>query len=111
MNQHLQITFDPDGTAQYVGGEQHAAAELLAGSIDDVEQRRASHVEPCNWFLRLAFHAVRLLADDASRLAAWTRGWPCLWRVNVVGGPTWRAYADRAEAIRDEIEWLENNRL
>lgn len=102
-NPTKQITFQPDGTAQYIGDQ-----TLLAGVV---RKRRASFVEPTNWLLRLAFHAVRSLVADDSHLAAWTRAWPCKWRVRVLGGPTFGCYANRAEAIRDEIRWLEENRL
>ena len=110
----MQITFRPDGTAEHVGD-----SDLLAGSVQSATKRRASNVEPHWWLLRLAFHLLRGLewlvnkieghADET--VTEWTREWPCLWRVRVVGGPTWGQYRSRAAAIRDEIEWLEANRL
>ena len=99
----MQITFHPDGTAQYIGDQ-----TLIAGVV---RKRRASHIEPTNWLLRLAFHAVRSLVADDSRLADWMRAWPCEWRVRVIAGPTFGRYSDRAAAILDEIRWLEENRL
>lgn len=97
--------------------DQTGRVEMIAGHGPDLSdqgeatKRRMSHVEPCCWPLRLAFHAIRMLVRDDSRAAAWTRGWGCLWRVNVIGGPTWGAYRDRAEAIAAEIKYLEQTRL
>lgn len=103
----MQITFKPDGTIQHVG-----ETDLLAGSIGQAKKHRASHILPSNWVLRWAFHAIRSIAEDDSALAGWTRRWPCLWQVNIVGGPVLpKLYSDRAEAIQDEIKWLEDNRL
>ncbi len=118
---NVQLTFRPDGTVEHIGDETAPAAALLAGSVATSTKRRASHVEPCNVLLRLAFHAVRFLDWFAAfveeplaaeqPLTKWTRSWPCLWRVRVVGGPTFGPYRDRAQAIADEVAWLEVNRL
>jgi hypothetical protein len=107
----MQITFHPDGTAEHVG-ETH----LLDGSVASRTKRRASHIEPLAPDLRVLFHLCRWIAGflkggEESWLAAWTRRWPCIWRVRIVDGPTLGCYADRQQAIRDEIEWLEKNRL
>ncbi len=102
----MQITFRPNGTAQHVGD-----SDLLAGSVAHATKRRASSIEPVNVALRVAFVAIRACCGDESRLAAWTRTWACCWRVRVFGGPTWGCYRNRAEAIRDEIHWLEEHRL
>ena len=102
----MQITFRPDGTAEHVGD-----SDLLAGSVQHATKRRASHVEPLAMDLRVLFHAVRMLVGDEHWLADWTRRWPCIWRVRIVGGPMLGCYRDRQQAIRDEIEWLEANRL
>lgn len=115
----IQITFNPDGTAEHLGDEHCAAAKLLPAAR---RTARASHIEPYRWPLRWAFHAVRglegLLARQdvlwakAGLLTALTRLWPCLWRVRVVGGPVLPGcYRDRDEAIAAEIRWLEQNRL
>ena len=92
--------------------------EMIAGHGPELSgegvavKRRASHVAPVNPLLRLAFHAIRCLVADESRLAGWTRRWRCQWRVAIVGGPvldgTWR---DRLEAIAAEIEWIEREQF
>ena len=73
--------------------------------------RRASHVEPDNFAYRVAFTVLRSLVSDKSRIAAWTRLWPCLWRVNTapVGGPILtERFTDRQKAIDAEIIFLNN---
>lgn len=101
------ITFRPNGTAQHVGD-----SDLLAGSVARATKQRASSIEPQNVLLRLAFHAIRGTVSDSSRLAAWTRTWACRWRVRIHGGPVLPGtFSDRAEAIRAEIAWLQENRL
>lgn len=89
----------------------------------EVITRRASHVEPATFWRRLAFSVLRRLFPDTSRVAAWTRTWSCLWRVNTspVGGPIltiWDAtgghvpsnrimtWADRQSAIDAEVQFL-----
>ena len=81
---------------------------------------RASHVEPYSLLPRLAFTALRYFVPDDSRIAAWTRGWDCSWRVNLspIGGPILRGYDyagdwimswdSRQDAIRAEIEAANN---
>ena len=95
--------------------------------LGNVVEKRASHVEPVNLFLRIVFHTLRSFAKDKNVIAEWTRRWPCRWRVNTkpVGGPvltlthvgwcfdkthahakdiaTWR---DRRAAIEAEVAFL-----
>jgi hypothetical protein len=69
--------------------------------------QRASHVEPDNSLLRWLFHFIRQRCTDTSGLAAFTRRWPCLWRVNIVNGPILKErWLDRESAISAEIEFL-----
>jgi hypothetical protein len=81
-------------------------------ALGSVTTRRASHVEPDSWLLRLAFHALRHFYGDKGRMSDFTRNWPCLWRVNTrpTGGPIlpgrWR---NRQEAIDAEVSWLGNH--
>ena len=93
----------------------------------EVITRRASHVEPAYFWQRVAFSVLRKLTPDTSRIAAWTRTWKCLWRVNTkpVGGPIlthghvhdypidkqwcWdiiALFVDRQEAIDAEVQFL-----
>lgn len=92
--------------------------EMIAGHGIDLSsegvsvKRRASHVEPVSIPLRLAFHLIRWSVADDSRLAAWTRGWRCLWRVAIVNGPILpEAWRDRTAAIAAEIEWIERHQF
>ena len=102
------INIDTDGTIELIASQD--AAEIM--QLGEATKRRASHVEPQALLLRAAFHAIRALCSDESRLAAFTRSWRCLWRVNIIGGPIlpgrWR---DRAEAIAAEVEWIEQNQF
>jgi hypothetical protein len=86
----------------------------------EVITRRASHVEPAPFWERQAFRLLRTLFPDTGRVAAWTRTWRCLWRVNTspVGGPILRGYdyagswvltwENRQDAIDAEIAFLNN---
>ena len=84
------------------------AAPRLEGAV----VRRASHVEPVSFVLRLIFHAVRSLVSDDSRVAAWSRLWPCLWRVDMApvgGGILPVHFSNRLAAIDAEVEALNNH--
>lgn len=101
----ITITIDENGDQVFLKGH---GADVFA-DVGTVTTQRASHVEPDSAVLRLVFHAVRSLVSDASRIAEWTRNWPCTWRVNTapVGGPIlagrWR---NRKVAIEAEVEFL-----
>jgi len=71
-------------------------------------RRRASRVEPVNWWLRVAFRLIRRRVADDSRLAAFTRRWRCRWRADLAlsGGPVLGPFGERADAIAAEVEWL-----
>jgi len=97
-----------DGSVDYIDLPD---ARELAGDLGAVTRSRASHIVPCSLLLRLAFRGLRSLVADESRLASWSRGWRCLWRVEIVGGPSFGAYADRAAAIAAEVDWLNSERL
>jgi len=48
--------------------------------------KRASHIHPSNFWLRLLFRLIRKLSSDDKRfhtLVEWTRKWKCLWRVDM----------------------------
>ncbi len=89
-------------------GDTAKARDLFGAYVGTVQQRRASHVEPINPALRLAFRALRWLGGDKGRVAAFTRSWGCQWRVDLApsGGGILEPFAARADAIAAEIEWL-----
>lgn len=93
-----------NGRAVFVASQALAEVE----SLGTCHKTRASHVEPINPFLRWCFHLIRRRVADESRLAAWTRRWPCLWRARIFGGPILEPFADRKAAIDAEVEWLES---
>ena len=103
----ITVTIDKDGDQVFLKGH---GAEIFA-EAGESRVRRASHVLPDGPFLRACFRAVRLFVSDTSTLAAWTRTWKCLWRVDTspIGGPIlccrWR---DREQAIQAEIQFLNN---
>lgn len=89
-----------DGTRAFIG--------------EDAVIRRASHVEPDNAALRVAFHALRHAFGDKGWMAGFTRLWPCLWRINTApigGGIFPQRYKDRQAAIDAEIAWLNHQFL
>lgn len=77
-------------------------------SLGDCARRRASHVEPVRWSLRLAFRLIRSVVSDESRVAGWTRKWRCLWGVDLSlsGGPALGPFVTREAAIAAEESWL-----
>lgn len=103
----VKIRINPDGTVVAVNSE---AARPFLEAIGEVRLKRASHVEPVNRPLRLFFHILRLLGENG-RVAAWTRKWGCLWRVDLglSHGPVLGPFKSRQQAIQSEVEWLNNN--
>jgi hypothetical protein len=101
-----EVTFIVDestGDAVYLVTE--AAANLNLGS----SPLRASHVEPVNPILRLAFHLLRQWLGDKGRMSEFTRSWKCAWRINTqpVGGPILDGvWYDRTKAIEAEVKFL-----
>ncbi len=80
-----------------------------APRIEGAVIRRASHVIPKNVYLRLTFRAIRKLVADDSRIAAWSRTWPCEWIVDmspVGGGILIQRFENREAAIDAEVEAL-----
>jgi hypothetical protein len=103
MTERRYIRFYPGGGVRKMAGERDSELHG-SGSV-----RRASHVEPVNWFLRWVFHLIRRRVDDKSRWAAWTRTWTCKWQARIFGGPLLGPFDERQKAIDTEIEWLTNN--
>jgi hypothetical protein len=105
MTRTVTMTIDENGDAIFLKG--HGGDAFLA--LGDVRTRRASHVEPNSWLLRVLFHAIRRNCTDSCKRAAFTRMWPCLWRINTapVGGPILcTLYRDRKQAIEAEVVFL-----
>ena len=85
------------------------AAKML--NLTDSPACRASHVYPANWLLRAAFVLIRSHCTDTSKLAAWSRTWPCLWQVDMApvgGGILPGRWTNRLTAIDAEVEALNN---
>ena len=101
----LTVTINEDGTLEYLKTD---SCDILL-ELGEVVTRRASHVEPADFWTRLWFHVVRRFVTDKSAVAAWTRGWSCMWRIDTspVGGPILPGrYKNRQEAIDAEIAFL-----
>lgn len=79
------------------------------------QRLRLSHVEPVSAVLRVLFHVLRR-AGDETFLAAWTRRWPCRWRVNFapLNGPVFfhdeasQPFRNRQEAVAFELRQVES---
>ncbi len=100
---NVVISIDKEGTATYLVNEH--TKDLFP---EATRPRRASHVEPVSLSLRVLFRALRRAFKDESRVAAWTRSWPCYWYVDMspVGGPKRGPFSNRAQAIEFEIQML-----
>src|ERR1035441_2263414 len=103
MNEQGAVTFIiGDGECTYLMPE-------AAPQIDGAVIRRASHVEPDNWLLRVIFHGLRRWLGDKGRMSDFTRSWKILWRVNMepVNGPILcTRYYYRKQAINAEVAAL-----
>lgn len=105
----VEISIAEDGTIQFLMSE--GAEVLLDG---DTVVRRASHVLPDSFFLRLCFRGLRFLFGEYGKMAAFTRTWPCAWTVDLspVGGPMLDdVWYNREDAIEAEVDWLTQNFL
>lgn len=105
--QPVTIRIKPDGTIRYLLTE---GADVFLTEKTIV--RRASHVEPVNPLLRVAFYGLRSIFGDKGRMTAFTRTWGCKWRVNLapIGGPVlFGFWLDRQDAIQAEINYLNAN--
>lgn len=100
-----QITIDPDGQIRLIDHDD------LGPEYGQVSRERASHVEPENRVLRGLFRLLRAHARDDGPVAAFTRRWPCRWRVTIIGGPSFGPFRARATAIDAEIAWINEHRL
>lgn len=102
--ERLTIVIGEDGIVTCIDS---AASRVVMESLGVTTTRRASHVEPDNEVLRWVFHFIRERVADDSALAAWTRGWRCLWRIRLVetfgGNILPERFRDRDEAIAHEV--------
>ena len=94
----ITVTIDESGDLTFLNVPENDIFMELGETIT----RRASHIMPQAFWPRLAFTAIRYFVHDDSRIAAWTRGWACLWRVDTspVGGwvLTWGDVWDELDA-------------
>ena len=100
------IAVNPAGVITFVSDD------LFAGLVacGDATICRASHVEPVNGFKRTLFMILRGCVGDTGPIAQWSRSWCGSWRVDLApsGGPILGPFANRQEAIRREVDWLNN---
>ena len=107
----ITITIDESGNLKMLETAMAEPFKVLGTAVT----KRASFVEPYDFWPRVAFTVLRKLVSDDSRIADWTRRWNCFWRVNTkpVGGSILRdQYGNiatwwiREDAIVAEIEFL-----
>lgn len=89
----------------------YLVTEAAIGAFPDAELKRASHVVPENWPLRMCFRVLRAFFGDKGRISEFTRNWNTLWRVDArpIGAyilPD--RYENRKDAIDAEVEFLNN---
>jgi hypothetical protein len=101
----VTVTIEDDGNAVFLATD---SADVFL-EMGTVITRRASHVEPAPRYERWLFTILRFLFSDTSKVAAWTRTWNTLWRVNTrpVGGPilTWGHIWD-AKGHPATVPWI-----
>ncbi len=103
----IVVSISEDGITRFLVSDETAQFTSTSATI-----KRASHVEPDAYLLRVAFHGLRRMFGEHGKVSDFTRAWPCLWRVNLspACGPIlpgrWR---NRKLAISAEIAWLNRN--
>lgn len=105
----MKLVIGPDGKITTLANEDVDWLNVIA---DQVEKRRASHVEPVNLLLRMIFRLIRWSSRESGGLSEWTRRWLVQWRVNLgpSGGPIVQSFTNRADAILYEVDWLLEHR-
>jgi len=89
-----------------------ASGELLeildSCNLSVSSKSRISHVEPVSWVLRKLFTIIRKRVSDGRRMAQWTRGWKCQWRVRLLdgSGEIYGPFSDRLKAIEFEVDYV-----
>jgi hypothetical protein len=103
------ITISQDGTISYLDLPMLSSLESAGLAV----KRRASQVHPVGRVKRSAFYLLRGLFGERGRVSDWTRNWSGKWEVDLAisGGPKLGPFAVRAEAIRAEEQWLEDNKF
>lgn len=100
----MRIIIHPDGNIESLENE-------ITQDLGLTRKTRVSRVEPVNPALRFLFHAIRKRVSDNSKIACWTRTWPCRWQADIFDGPVLGPYGLRQEAINAEIEFIEQQLL
>lgn len=103
----VTVTFDANGNVQHIKSPDLDFLE----SLGQRKHIRASHVVPVNFLLRWIFVFLRKWVRDDSTAAAFTRTWPCRWKVDLApsGGPVLGPFQRRSTALAAEREWIEVN--
>jgi hypothetical protein len=100
--QTLTVFIEDDASVTFL------KSPLAAGfNLGPSVTRRYSSVEPDAAILRLVFHTLRLLFGETGAVSDFTRGWTCLWRARIHGGPTLTGrWYNRQDAINAEIAYF-----
>ena len=85
----------------YAVGEDRELTRLDLPAAFCGEVRRAAYVEPYGKLLRAIFRGLRRAFGDRGRVANFTRGWRCRWRVDArpSGGSVQGPFPDRESAL------------
>lgn len=71
--------------------------------VQQYSKKRVSRIVPTNGLLMIAFYIIRALWSNESKIAAWTRTWPCQWKV-LIDGKDYGPFSSRIDAIAFEKE-------
>ena len=71
--------------------------------LQEYSKQRVSRIVPTSFLLMFSFYAIRWLCSDESRMAAWTRRWPCQWKV-LIDRKSYGPFPCRDDAIAFEKE-------
>lgn len=95
----MEIFVDQNGKITGVKSE-------LTNKLGLPQIQRVSNVEPVNRIWRYLFYFVRNRVSDDSRLAEFTRHWPCTWQAKIHDGPVLGPFKHRKSAISAEISYI-----
>lgn len=107
----MKIRITPDGNIEMIEYKELGGAIASLGTVTN--RRRATHIVPTDYALRIAFKLLRKVFGSTGRIATWTRGWKVQWTVDLrpSGGTVVEPFDDRQEAIAYEVSWLEENNV